>query len=201
MLQLKKKKSGKERYCQKCCITKPDRCHHCRHCNRCVLKMDHHCPWVNNCVGWRNYKCFILFLFYIIIISIYAAITLGIFVLPKFVNSFINGNVNLVSSVVIFFITGICGLCLSPFFIYHMQFISKNMTTIESFEKARKPNYVNVYDLGTAISNFEQVFGKNYLLWPIPINTSIGNGLIFPMRSIPTNAQEYTRLLNVYTNV
>jgi len=159
--------------------------------------MDHHCPWVNNCVGWRNYKCFILFLFYVILNSIYAATTLGIFVLPQFIDSIIHGNINLVSSVVIFFIAGISGLCLTPFFVYHMQFISKNMTTIESFEKARKPNYINIYDIGKVISNFEQVFGTNYLLWPIPLNTSIGNGLSFPIRSLPTNAQENTRLLDV----
>ena len=38
---------------------------------RCVRKMDHHCPWINNCVGENNQKFFVLFTFYIAIISLH----------------------------------------------------------------------------------------------------------------------------------
>uniref|UniRef100_A0A336KVI2 Palmitoyltransferase n=1 Tax=Culicoides sonorensis TaxID=179676 RepID=A0A336KVI2_CULSO len=58
--------------CPKCCSIKPDRAHHCSVCQRCVRKMDHHCPWVNNCVGENNQKYFVLFTFYIAVISIHA---------------------------------------------------------------------------------------------------------------------------------
>lgn len=34
---------------------------------QCVLKMDHFCPWVGNTIGFRNYKFFLLFLFYTVI--------------------------------------------------------------------------------------------------------------------------------------
>ena len=33
--------------------------------------MDHHCPWVNNCVGENNQKYFVLFTFYICVISLH----------------------------------------------------------------------------------------------------------------------------------
>ncbi|KAL3102158.1 hypothetical protein niasHS_003567 [Heterodera schachtii] len=55
--------------CTKCSCLRPERAHHCSVCQRCIRRMDHHCPWVNNCVGEQNQKCFVLFTFYISLLS------------------------------------------------------------------------------------------------------------------------------------
>uniref|UniRef100_M8CSU8 S-acyltransferase n=1 Tax=Aegilops tauschii TaxID=37682 RepID=M8CSU8_AEGTA len=64
----------KSRYCDKCCIHKPARTHHCKVCKRCILKMDHHCVWINNCVGYTNYKAFIICVLNATIGSLYSSV-------------------------------------------------------------------------------------------------------------------------------
>ncbi|KAL8518046.1 hypothetical protein ACS0TY_009366 [Phlomoides rotata] len=69
------KRTGEHlRKCDKCSVLKPPRAHHCRVCRRCVLKMDHHCAWVNNCVGQRNYKSFLLLVFYATVSCSYSSV-------------------------------------------------------------------------------------------------------------------------------
>lgn len=54
----------KERYCPTCKIMRPPKASHCWHCDQCVKGFDHHCYFVGNCVGVRNWRNFILFIFY-----------------------------------------------------------------------------------------------------------------------------------------
>lgn len=72
--QLRSMEEQRYRTCRRCRQFKPHRAHHCSICERCVIKMDHHCPWVNNCVGLGNHKFFLLFIFYVFLLSLYGLV-------------------------------------------------------------------------------------------------------------------------------
>jgi len=61
----------KQRYCSTCKIMRPPKASHCWHCDQCVKGFDHHCYFVGNCVGIRNWRNFILFIFYAFLLSLY----------------------------------------------------------------------------------------------------------------------------------
>jgi len=172
------KRKGAKRKCNKCTKIKPDRSHHCSQCKRCTLKMDHHCPWVNNCVGFYNYKFFVLFLTWTVILGVFVAACL---VDPSFQLS--NQKERDVLLFVTFIVTGVFGVGLGLFALTHYAYTLMNQTTIEAMEKKSNLYTGNIYHLGS-YRNFIEVFGDNPLLWFIPVFTSKGNGLSFPTRPI-----------------
>ncbi|CAO3621412.1 unnamed protein product [Cunninghamella echinulata] len=199
------KRDGAKRYCQKCKTDKFDRSHHCRTCKRCVLKMDHHCPWINNCVGFYNYKFFYLFIVYGALFCIYVfATTLPptIAVLNEPMGIF---NIDF-NWLFLLFASGVFGIFLTPFSMFHTRQLFKNRTTIEFYEKSNfrlgrhrhgsasprghldimRSKYFNPWDLGTR-SNIEQVLGKNYITWFLPIGSPSGDGCHFPLNSYAYN--------------
>ncbi|XP_025406862.1 palmitoyltransferase ZDHHC20-like isoform X2 [Sipha flava] len=178
------------RYCDKCRVVKPDRSHHCSVCRKCVLKMDHHCPWVNNCVSYSNYKFFILFLAYGLLMCIYVVATTAEYVIKFWdVTSDvrISGGSEKIHIIFLFFIASMFSISLFSLFAYHIYLVSKNRTTLESF---RPPKFSegcdkNGFNLGCC-RNIREVFGKEVILWPFPVDTSLGDGSSFPInKNIP----------------
>lgn len=176
------------RFCEKCRIVKPDRSHHCSVCRKCVLKMDHHCPWVNNCVSYSNYKYFILFLAYGLLMCLYVVATTAEYVIKFWdVNSDMKiqgGGSYKIHIIFLFFIAAMFSISLFSLFAYHIYLVSKNRTTLESFRppKFSEGSDKNGFNLGCC-RNIQEVFGKEVLLWPFPIYTSLGDGVIYPLAS------------------
>jgi palmitoyltransferase len=163
------------RYCLKCRKFKPDRCHHCKFCNVCVLKMDHHCPWVGNCIGFNNYKFFLNMIFYAFANSLYFVYIFGdvikYLIIEEKIVSF-----KLIFFVVMYFFMIMIMLSLSIFNIFHFSIVIKNYTTFEFVTNVvrpgENPSKKSTYDI-SLWENFTQVYGKNILLWLIPVSNTI----------------------------
>lgn len=182
---LETKKTGDRRNCKWCGKYKPDRCHHCRVCKTCVLKMDHHCPWIYNCVGLKNHKHFFLLLFYVTITALYVAITMAWTVYEVVVSQ---SDPSLVDLFVVLFgesLGGFLALICAGFFGFHLYLTIKAMTTIEFCEKQSgrvsgegAASSASIFSKGV-YGNFQEVLGKNPLIWFLPIHPDRGDGLSF----------------------
>ncbi|XP_016366676.1 palmitoyltransferase ZDHHC2-like isoform X1 [Sinocyclocheilus rhinocerous] len=185
--------SGAIRYCDRCLLLKPDRCHHCSACDMCILKMDHHCPWVNNCVGFANYKFFMLFLAYSLLYCLFVTATdLQYFIQFWTVDGkthdrliqYLNGLPDTQAKfhiMFLFFAASTFSVSLAFLFAYHCWLVCKNRSTLEAF---RAPTFQhgpdkNGFSLGTS-KNFRQVFGDEKKYWLLPVFSSPGDGCSFP---------------------
>lgn len=203
--------SGGIRYCEKCNLIKPDRCHHCSICGVCVLRMDHHCPWINNCVSFTNYKFFVLFLGYTFALCVFVAATtfpyfLKFWSIPDPTNkppSIIPGT-DVTNSTLpnpndagqpyvpfslkfhilfLFFISSMLSVGVVFLYCYHIHLLLHNRSTLESF---RPPLMTygpdrNAFNLGKK-ENVLQLFGRSRILWLMPIFTTEGSGLTYDQR-------------------
>ncbi|RUS20461.1 hypothetical protein BC937DRAFT_95162 [Endogone sp. FLAS-F59071] len=169
-----------------------------------------HSRRINNCVGHHNQKAFHLFIIYGSIYCVYVMAT----VVPPLVE-IINVPMGVLHMdfnwAFLVLISGIFGLFLVPFTIFHTHQLLSNRTTIETYERAHyrlgdRPRrghpdneittskHLNIWDLGKR-KNFMQVMGPEPKLWFIPINNSEGDGLTFPLNgyaydALSTNVEE-----------
>ncbi|KAM6923732.1 palmitoyltransferase ZDHHC15B [Xenentodon cancila] len=175
--------SGAIRFCDRCQVLKPDRCHHCSICETCVLKMDHHCPWVNNCVGFSNYKFFLLFLAYSILYCIFIAATVFQYFLKFWVGDLPNGPAKF-HVLFLMFVALMFFFSLTFLFGYHCWLVAQNRSTLEAFSAPVFPSGPdkNGFNVGRR-KNLKQVFGEDGRMWFIPVFTSQGNGHYFPLKS------------------
>lgn len=57
------------RYCKVCKIDKGKTIHHCSMCNRCVKDLDHHCFFFSHCIGETNYRFFLSYVAYALLLA------------------------------------------------------------------------------------------------------------------------------------
>lgn len=155
--------------------------------------MDHHCPWIYNCVGFRNHKYFFLLLFYASAAGVFASVTMGFTV--KHVISKEDPSLSELF-LVLFGETLACFLALivTGFFAFHIFLAICGLTTIEFCEKQKSASYESVFSRGI-FGNFQDILGRNPLVWLLPIPLMHGDGLSFEVDlskfgGIPTAREE-----------
>ncbi|CAG9329274.1 unnamed protein product [Blepharisma stoltei] len=157
--------------CNKCHQSRPPRTHHCSICDRCILRMDHHCPWVGNCIGFFNHKYFIQFLVYTSIDLLILGTSSGI----KLYYSDEDLSICLLLSTIVGISMFFSLICLS---LFHIWLIATNQSSLEV-----RIGGFNVFDTGSKMNNFKQIFGSNIISVLLPISSaSVGNGVYYPVK-------------------
>ena len=182
----------RHRFCRKCGTFKPHRAHHDSVLGHCVLKMDHYCVWVANTVGLLNYKFFLLFLVYTFI-----ACTIAVAMLvSQFAEMFggkpssrhhhyqpsrredrhddtssVDGRAWYAAIAFFAFVIDLAfAVSVFAFMVMHIGLVSRNMTTIEAYEKhARSPW---IWDKGLR-KNLAEVFGDAPWAWFLPLHAEV----------------------------
>ena len=130
------------KYCHTCFIYRPERAFHCHFCGNCIHRFDHHCRWLGTCIGGRNYKQFILFLFFLsffewlCIAYCISHVTLLVLHLLDQGNSSEESLRKVFSeypeTVVVSFICVIVGAFVTNLLRYHIRIICKSQSTYEN---------------------------------------------------------------------
>ena len=148
------------KYCDKCDEIKPPRTHHCSACGKCVMKMDHHCPWVGNCVGLLTHKTFWLFVFYATLALFQVCLTTYFYTKDLQKQSY-NSHITFL---VIY--SAAWSFALFNMTAMHTYLICKNWTTLEMAALRKEKD---IFKDQSVRESWEQVMGKNKLLWFLPI--------------------------------
>lgn len=168
--------SQQYRLCPKTNMYRPPRSHFDSITRRVVLNMDHFCPWVCNTVGYFNRKFFVLFLFYTVLTTAYAAFSTYFWHIPNFEEPADEHSMLYMSLV----LNSTLCVTVTGFGAFHVKMVLTNETTIEPGRGCLAGR--SKYNVGWR-KNVESVMGENPWLWLLPVYGSgpTGDGIHWPI--------------------
>lgn len=182
--------------CRFCEIVKPLRTHHCRRCRKCILKMDHHCGYLNNCIGFGNYRPYIVFLFYTMLLCFFLSTTM-----LRGLKFYINSEEAMTTIILVYilsYLLVVLGLVVTGgLFFTHLTFILRGVTTIE--DKGSLLENITGVQINSCMENLREVFGEGNMitwLWPTVNKSVIYSGYIYSsvgQNEYRHNFEEYIR--------
>ncbi|KFM60521.1 putative palmitoyltransferase ZDHHC24, partial [Stegodyphus mimosarum] len=165
-------------FCYVCEANSPPRSFHCDKCKTCILKRDHHCAFAGRCIGLKNFRYFLLFLFYLSLGAMYAMLfnmyfiwdvlggfsffSVGAHFVPFifWILGYLSFRVFICTLMSLLSIIGV--LCVTYFFFFHLNQMLHNQTTYEHIENIRD------YDLGWKNNLVESLGQQWHMVWFLP---------------------------------
>ncbi|KAL4209176.1 DHHC palmitoyltransferase-domain-containing protein [Rhizopus microsporus] len=167
--------------CNICRVKVAKTTRHCKLCNKCIDTMDHHCKWLNCCIGKKNYRVFLSLVacsflaltwylytaFYVTYIGFYRKNVFLVHALRLFSVQDINDDINgffyicMALVLVVTLLAMISFIAITKLFVFHMQLVKLNMTTIEYLNR-RPVYYEDNYSEYTSEEDEDEGHSKRY---------------------------------------
>lgn len=151
------------RFCFFCKVFKLERTSHCSKCNCCVRMFDHHCVLVNNCIGKRNYKFFILLVFFAALLNFYLIFSLYfIYYQPT--------NLFSLPLTIFYFVVCLQSLLIFGLFVFHFVLFCVFGKTTNEFLKDKRAErgqkeFFDGFEISSSLINFEKDLKSNQVSW------------------------------------
>lgn len=157
--------------CDICNTSQPLRSYHCYTCNRCILLMYRHLTWCDLCIGFTNYKFYILFLFYSVLLC---GVSMGCFV-----DAFINNDLAVYSNTPLIVALALQGVVLLLCLFYLSEGVYSILHNQTPQERKYPVENTNIsYDMGY-YQNWKIIMGEAWYTWLTPSWTTEGDGVKF----------------------
>jgi len=149
----------------------------------------------------------VLFLGYALVYCLWIAATTLQYFISFWRNQLDDSSAGKFHILFVFFVSIMFAISLVSLFGYHIFLVLKNRSTLESF---RAPIFrlshtwvqdKEGFSLG-AYNNFQEIFGDNRKTWFLPLSTSLGDGVAFPVKNSVGNVgtQQFTTTTATTTN-